>query len=175
MSMPFSLSEPPAISELWRFVPRGLAEADCWAGCGLAFSAALDVAAVGWGIGRGLFEGGSRCSEYWSISSAIFVVRSCFGTRFILISSRDRKPCAWRAYCARSLRARSVTVARVRRSATCLFDINLLSNCRLSITACFFAAVIVEACCAESLSGVAGDRTATIRGAIVMRKIDVAD
>lgn len=65
-----------------------------------------------------------------------------------------------------------MTIARVRRGASCSFDVDVLSSCKLSITACFCAAVIVEACCAESLSGVAGDGTATVRVAIVLRKID---
>lgn len=39
--IPFSLSEPPAISELWRFKPRGRAGLD---GCVLAPRAVLEVA-----------------------------------------------------------------------------------------------------------------------------------
>lgn len=35
---------------------------------------------------------------------------SAGGILFTRISSRDLRACAWNAYCARSLRARSVTV-----------------------------------------------------------------
>ena len=48
----------------------------------------------------------SACS---SNKSCIFLFLSACGIRLTRISRRDRRPCACKAYCARSFRARSVT------------------------------------------------------------------
>ena len=52
---------------------------------------------------------GSSFAACSSTKSCIFLFLSAVGMRLTRISSRDRRPCACRAYWARSLRARSVT------------------------------------------------------------------
>lgn len=59
------------------------------------------------GFARGF--GGSRSSEYLSMSSMILVERRDCGILLMRISRRDRSPCVCKAYVARSFRARSVT------------------------------------------------------------------
>lgn len=54
------------------------------------------------------FGAGPLC---FANSSPMFALRNAIGIRLTLISIRVRIPCAWRLYCARSLRARSVTVS----------------------------------------------------------------
>lgn len=46
---------------------------------------------------------------YWSARSPIFAFLNAIGMRLTRISMRVRRPWAWRLYCARSFRARSVT------------------------------------------------------------------
>lgn len=46
---------------------------------------------------------------YLSASSPILAFRSAMGMRLTRISMRVRRPWAWRWYCARNFRARSVT------------------------------------------------------------------
>lgn len=53
---------------------------------------------------------------YFSSNSPILALRKATGMRFIRRSSRARRSWAWRAYCARSLRARSVTYGRQRHA-----------------------------------------------------------
>jgi hypothetical protein len=81
-----------------------------------------------------------------SINSWIFLFRTAWGMRLTRISSRVRIPCACNAYCARNLRARSVTAdasVEVRRDVcVCVCVFLLLSSCRLSINACFCACVM---------------------------------
>lgn len=48
-----------------------------------------------------------------SAKSPIFALLNVIGMRLTRISMRVLSPCAWRLYCARSLRARSETVGRV--------------------------------------------------------------
>jgi hypothetical protein len=48
-------------------------------------------------------------ASYFARSSPIFAFRNDIGILLTRISSRFLSPCAWRAYCARSFRARSVT------------------------------------------------------------------
>lgn len=49
------------------------------------------------------------CSRHLCIRSPILTLRRDVGIRLTRISIRDRRPWAWRWYCARNLRARSVT------------------------------------------------------------------
>lgn len=68
------------------------------------FSSALLCTRTG---GAGFGFAFSACS---SSNSWIFRFLNACGIRLTRISRRDRSPCACKAYCARSLRARSVTV-----------------------------------------------------------------
>lgn len=77
--------------------------------------------------GDSAFCAGLACSMYLSTSSCMLTFLNAGEILFTRISSRDRSPWACSAYCARSLRARSVT-----------------SSCRLSINACFCASVIAS-------------------------------
>lgn len=63
------------------------------------------------GAGAGLAL--SACS---SSKSCIFRLRNACGMRLTRSSRRARRPCACNAYCARSLRARSVTARRVNEA-----------------------------------------------------------
>lgn len=79
---------------------------------------AFSVGGSGSGFERSGFAcgfGGSRSSEYLSMSSKIFVERKDCGILLIRISRRDRSPWVCKAYVALSLRARSVT-AKLARS-----------------------------------------------------------
>lgn len=60
--------------------------------------------------GVGLTCWGCRPFLYLSASSPILALRNAMGMRLTRISIRVRSPWAWRLYCARSFRARSVTV-----------------------------------------------------------------
>lgn len=159
----FSLSEIPLLR---RLMPR--VALTSLGGCG-ACRAGEARCEAGASTGIGAMSspplGASACSSYLFMSSRMFVFRSGCGIRFTRISSRDRRPCAWRAYCARSLRARSVTVALVRhafssqerassRSGWGSSQGNVLSSCKLSISACFCAAVIIATCRDGLRSGV---------------------
>lgn len=71
----------------------------------------------------------------------MFALRRATGIRLTRRSSLARRSCAWRAYCARSLRALSVTAMVSVNSAD--QDIkSILSSCRLSIRDCFWLRVI---------------------------------
>lgn len=78
----------------------------------------------------------------FSSNSPILAFRSATGIRFMRLSIRDRRSCAWRAYCARSLRARSVTAPCVSRWRIQSIEKTILSSCKLSIRACFCLRVI---------------------------------
>jgi hypothetical protein len=53
---------------------------------------------TGLGAGSVCVLGGSKCSEYLFMRSSIFAFRRFWGILFILISSRDRSPCACSEY-----------------------------------------------------------------------------
>lgn len=88
------------------------------------------------------------CSMYLTSKSPILIFRSDVGILLTRISIRDRRPCAWRLYCARSLRARSVTAQHVsmRRRPHGGMGVNKPSSCRLSIRACFCCTLIPILC-----------------------------
>jgi hypothetical protein len=52
-------------------------------------------------------------SLYFMNNSPMLAVRSARGIRLTRISIRDRRPCAWSIYCARSFLARSVTITTI--------------------------------------------------------------
>jgi len=87
----------------------------------------------------------SDISMYFSRSSPIFAFRVDVGIRLIRSSILVRRLCACRAYCARSFRARSVTGKRLMCCAVYQKANGLLSNCRLSISACFWPSVMLTA------------------------------
>ena len=102
------------------------------------------------------FEG-SCSSEYFANSSPILAFLSAIGIRLTRISIRVLNPCACSEYCARSFLARSETAqpskvsfylyhsrrhSRGRRRQDLGNEKRVLSNCRLSINACFCACVI---------------------------------
>jgi len=72
---------------------------------------AVNAGRVGFGFGG---------SSDFDRRSPMVVLRRTVGILLMRISTRERRCCAWTLYCARSLRARSVS-----------------SSCRLSIRACF--------------------------------------
>lgn len=79
----------------------------------------------------------------FSHNSPIFALRRETGIRFTRRSIRARRSWDWRAYWARSLRARSVTAAwSVCCSKRSRNNQDILSSCRLSIKACFWFRVI---------------------------------
>lgn len=79
------------------------------------------------------------CVLCFSSNSPIFTLRSETGIRLTRLSMRARRSLAWRAYWARSLRARSVTEGLALNQQD---NRNILSNCKLSIKACFWLLVI---------------------------------
>ena len=79
----------------------------------------------------------------FSHNSPIFALRRDTGIRFTRRSIRARRSWDWRAYWARSLRARSVTATwSVCCSTRSRNDQDILSSCRLSTRACFWFRVI---------------------------------
>lgn len=83
-------------------------------------------------------------SECLAKSSPILAFRTKVGMRLTRISTRDRNCCACTLYWALSLRARSVTrIMRLDASFRrgCGLMGFLLSSCKLSIRACFWASV----------------------------------
>lgn len=85
---------------------------------GLRFSTSPDIVVAlltGFKGSSGFLNGeGAACSAwtaalYLSSNSPIVTLRKATGMRLMRRSRRARRSCAWRAYCARSLRARSVT------------------------------------------------------------------
>lgn len=93
-----------ALAYLVRFKVRSFGGLTITSGCLTGASMAL--------------EGGSGfgCSLCFSTSCLMFVILKACGILLTRISSRARSPCACRAYCARSLRARSVTNGLVSRA-----------------------------------------------------------
>lgn len=77
-----------------------------------------------------------------SARSPIFAFLNDMGMRLTRISMRVRRPCAWRLYCARNFRARSVTMNALALGSGLLSTISddqddVLSSWRLSMRACF--------------------------------------
>jgi len=67
-------------------------------------------------------------SECFSNNSPIVIFLNATGILLMRISNRNRSPCACKAYCARSFRARSVTTKLVNTLATSSADIATYSR-----------------------------------------------
>lgn len=106
----------------------------------LAAGASVGISTLAGTGGGGAGLALSACSS--SSSWMLRFLNAC-GMRLTRISRRVRRPCACMAYCARSLRARSVTVTREYECARHGLGVGcLLSSWRLSTSACFCACVI---------------------------------
>ena len=115
----------------------------CGDGLALSFEACAKVFAGDFAMDRDVVAttGFGAGTLYFASKSPILAFLKAIGILLTLISIRVRIPCACRLYCARIFRARSVTDTHQQ---LCISEREeyTLSNCRLSINACFCATVI---------------------------------
>ena len=143
------------------------------AGCGCRIGEGRFIMEWPWGSGgRGFGAGISTVTVFLGgdargICCFLFVVASCCcinspmvilrvdrGMRLTRLSIRALRSAHWRAYPARSCRARSVTGVLSAMGLIWGKEARLLSSCRLSINACFCCCVILIFLCAGLPVGV---------------------